>query len=132
MLLLHAVLLAFGASLLALALRSLFPIDGLISTALVLFTLGVVGLIAGASCILIDVAQGNSGGDTLSYSLAKILAQIAQESHRLSQRWQRSGQTGQSTGQPVTPFSLRPLSLSVPIPNKKLPSPLQRPDSSIN
>jgi len=133
MLLLHAVLLAFGASLLALALRSLFPIDGLISTALVLFTLGVVGLIAGASCILIDVAQGNSGGDTLSYSLAKILAQIAQESHRLSPRWQRSSQLpGQPTGQPATPFSLKPFSLPVPIPSKKLPSSLQRPDSSIN
>ena len=83
MLLFHSVLLIFGVSLLALALRSLFFFDGLISTALVLFTLGVLGLIAGAGCILIDIAQGSSGGDALSYSLAKILSQLAQQ-------WQRS------------------------------------------
>lgn len=83
MLLFHGVLLVFGVSLLALALRSLFFFNGLISTALVLFTLGVFGLIAGASCILVDIAQGNSGGDALSYSLAKILSQLAQQ-------WQRN------------------------------------------
>ena len=87
MLLLHAVLLVFGTSLLALALRSLLLINGLISTALVLFALGVVGLIAGIACILIDLAQGDSGNDTLSYSLAKVLSQVAQT---LSRQWQRS------------------------------------------
>ena len=79
MLLLHAVLLVFGVSLLALVLRSLFLIDGLISAALILFALGVTGLIAGATCLLIDISQGNSGGDTLSYSLAKILTQLSQQ-----------------------------------------------------
>lgn len=82
MLLFHGVLLVFGASLLALALRSLIFFDSLISTALVLFTLGVIGLIAGTSCILLDISQGNSGSDGLSYSLAKILSQLAQQ-------WQR-------------------------------------------
>ena len=86
MLLLHAVLLIFGTSLLALALRSLFLINGLISTALVLFALGVVGLVAGITCILIDLAQGDSGSDTLSYSLAKVLSEIA---GNFSRQWQR-------------------------------------------
>lgn len=107
MVLFHAVLLVFGVSLLALALRSLFLIDGLISTALVLFTLGVLGLIAGASCILIDISQGNTSSDTLSYSLAKILAQFFQQLSRQHP-------------------------LSAPINSKKLPSSIQKPDSFIN
>ena len=86
MLLLHAVLLIFGTSLLALALRSLFLINCLISTALVLFALGVVGLVSGITCILIDLAQGDSGSDTLGYSLATVLFEIA---GNFSRQWQR-------------------------------------------
>lgn len=96
MLLLHAVLLVFGTSLLALALRSFLPIDGLISTALFLFALGVTGLIAGASCILVDLSQGDRNNDPLSYSLAKILAQTAQQ---LSKQWKK-GQ-GRLAKQPI-------------------------------
>lgn len=96
MLLIHAVLLVFGTSLLALALRSLLLIDGLISAALILFALGVIGLIGGISCLLIDLSQGNSGGDNISYSLAKILAQIIQQ---LARQWQRS--QAQLAGKPL-------------------------------
>ena len=103
MLILHAVLLTFGVSLLALSLRSLFLIDGLISTALVLFSLGVIGLVAGISCLLVDLSQGNGGNDSLSYSLAKILSAIAQK----IRQWQRS--SGRLAGNPAT-LSLKPLS----------------------
>ncbi|MGI8934921.1 MAG: hypothetical protein ACR2FS_12695 [Phormidesmis sp.] len=77
MLTLHIALLIFGVSLFALALRSLLSFDGLISTALFLFTLGSAGLLAGAGCILIDLVQGNSGGDSLGQSLGKVIAQFA-------------------------------------------------------
>ncbi len=77
MLTLHVVVLIFGVSLFALALRSLLLFDSLISTALVLFTLGSAGLLAGTSCILVDLLQGNSGGDSLGHSLAKVMRQFA-------------------------------------------------------
>ncbi len=77
MLTLHIALLIFGISLFALALRSLLSFDGLISTALFLFTLGSAGLLAGAGCILIDLVQGNSGGDSLGQSLGKVIVQFA-------------------------------------------------------
>ncbi len=77
MLTLHVALLIFGVSLFALALRSLLSFDGLISTALFLFTLGSAGLLAGTGCILIDLVQGNSGGDSLGQSLGKVITQLA-------------------------------------------------------
>ena len=76
MLMLHVVLLVFSVSLLALALRSLLSFDSLISTALILFTVGTVGLLAGTGCILIDLMQGNSGGDSLGHSIGKAMTQI--------------------------------------------------------
>lgn len=77
MLTLHGVLLLFGVSLFALALRSVLSVNGLISTALILFTVGSAGLLAGMGCILIDLAQGNSDGDDLGQSVGKAIAQIA-------------------------------------------------------
>lgn len=77
MLTLHVVVLIFGVSLFALALRSLLRFDSLIFTALFLFTLGSAGLLAGTSCILVDLLQGNSGGDSLGHSLAKVMRQFA-------------------------------------------------------
>lgn len=76
MLTLHVVLMIFGVSLFALALRSLLSLDGLIPTALVLFTLGSAGLLVGTGCILIDLAQGSSGSDSLGQSLGKALTQM--------------------------------------------------------
>ncbi|MEM6449887.1 MAG: hypothetical protein AAF703_06200 [Cyanobacteria bacterium P01_D01_bin.105] len=72
---LHAVLLTFGISLFTLALRSLISFDSLISIALVLFTIGSGGLLAGTGCILIDIAQGDSDTEALSQSMGKALAQ---------------------------------------------------------
>ena len=130
MLLLHTVLLVFGISLLALSLRSLFLIDGLISTALVLFALGVTGLIVGTTCLFIDISQGNSGSDTLSYSLAKILAQLVRQlSQPFSRRWQRGGRFAQKL---TTLPSLKPLTQSMPTPSKKLSGSIQQPDSLTN
>jgi hypothetical protein len=60
MLTLHMGLLLFSVSLLALALRSLLSFDGLISTALLLFTLGAAGLLAGTGCMLVGLWQSNS------------------------------------------------------------------------
>ena len=77
MLTLHVALLIFSVSLFALALRSLLSFDGLIATALVLFTLGSAGLLAGTGCILIDLAQGNSCSDSLGQSLGKVITQFA-------------------------------------------------------
>jgi hypothetical protein len=79
MLTLHMVLLIFGVSLFALALRSLLAFDGLISTSLFLFTLGSAGLLAGTGCILADLVQGNSGQDSLGRSLGKLIAQLARQ-----------------------------------------------------
>lgn len=76
-LILHVTLLAFSVSLFALALRSLLSFDGLISAALILFTLGTAGLLAGSGCILIDLIQGNSSGDSLGQSLGKVMTQLA-------------------------------------------------------
>ncbi len=84
MLTLHVVMLIFGVSLFALALRSLLRFDSLISTALFLFALGSAGLLAGTGCILIDLVQGNNGGDSLGHSLAKVMKQLA--------RWWRQRQ----------------------------------------
>ncbi|MGB3293454.1 MAG: hypothetical protein WBB01_10745 [Phormidesmis sp.] len=84
MLTLHVVVLIFGVSLFALALRSLLRFDSLISTALFLFALGSAGLLAGTGCILIDLVQGNNDGDSLGHSLAKVMKQIA--------RWWRQRQ----------------------------------------
>ncbi len=76
MLTLHGVLLVFSVSLLALALRSLLSFDSLISTALTLFTVGSAGLLMGTSCILMDLIQGNSGGDSLGQSIGKTMSQL--------------------------------------------------------
>ncbi len=78
MLTLHMVLLVFSVSLLALALRSLLSFDSLISTALILFTLGAAGLLVGAGCILIDLWQGNGSGDSVGCLIGKAVAQIGQ------------------------------------------------------
>ncbi len=79
MLTLHGVLLLFGVSLFALALRAILSVDGLIATSLVLFTVGSAGLLAGMGCILIDLGQGNSGGDTLGQSVGQAIAQITRQ-----------------------------------------------------
>ncbi len=79
MLTLHGVLLLFGVSLFALALRSILSVDGLIAAALILFTLGSAGLLAGMGCIFVDLVQGNSGGDSLGHSVGKAIAQIAHQ-----------------------------------------------------
>ena len=132
MLILHAVLLTFGISLLALSLRSLFLIDGLISAALVLFALGVVGLIAGISCLLVDLSQGNSGKDSLSYSLAKLLRALARPLQwsiaQKIRQWQRS--SSRLAGNPAA-LSLKPLSITDSTHSKKLPGSRQNPDSLI-
>ena len=77
MLILHAALIVFGISLLALSLRSLFNFDSLIVLSLILFTLGSIGLIAGSGCILIDLAQGNSQNDSLCRLLSQLIGRIA-------------------------------------------------------
>ena len=90
MLTLHVVVLIFGVSLFALALRSLLLFDGLISTALFLFTLGSAGLLAGTGCILIDLVQGDTGGNSLGHSLAKVIRQSAhgwRQRQRISLLW---------------------------------------------
>ncbi|MFK8184618.1 MAG: hypothetical protein AB8B99_14700 [Phormidesmis sp.] len=76
---LHTVLLTFGVSLFTLALRSLISFDSLISVALVLFTIGSGGLLAGTGCLLIDIAQGDRQSDHQSASLGQALGRaIAQ------------------------------------------------------
>lgn len=79
LLVLHLVLLTFGVSLLALALRSLLAFDSLISVALFLFTLGAAGLLTGTGCILIDFLQGNSNGDSLGRTFAQVMQQVTQQ-----------------------------------------------------
>lgn len=79
MLMLHMALLIFSVSLFALALRALLNFDGLISTALFLFTVGAAGLLSGTGCILIDLSQGNSQQDSLGQTLGKILAYTLQQ-----------------------------------------------------
>ncbi|MEM9089956.1 MAG: hypothetical protein AAGC93_14555 [Cyanobacteria bacterium P01_F01_bin.53] len=76
MLTLHSVLMIFGVSLFTLALRSLLAIDLLISAALFLFALGAGGLLAGTGCILMDLAQGNSGGDSIGQALGKAMIEL--------------------------------------------------------
>ncbi len=76
MLTLHTALIVFGVSLLALSLRSLFDFDSLIVISLVLFTLGSAALIAGSSCILVDLAQGSRQNDSLGRLLGRIIRQI--------------------------------------------------------
>ncbi len=76
MLILHAALIVFGVSLLALSLRSLFSFDSLIILSLILFTLGSIGLIAGSGCILIDLAQGNRQNDSLGRMLGQLIRRI--------------------------------------------------------
>jgi len=73
---LHVAVLIFSASLFVLALRSLLAFDGLIPAALLLFTIGTAGLLAGTGCVLVDFAQGNSNSDSLGRSLAQIVQQI--------------------------------------------------------
>ena len=89
MLTLHVVVLIFGVSLFALALRSLLLFDGLISTALFLFTLGSAGLLIGTGCVLVDLVQGNANGDSLGHSLAKVIAQLVrwQQRQKVSLPW---------------------------------------------
>ena len=89
MLTLHVVVLIFGVSLFALALRSLLLFDGLISTALFLFTLGSAGLLIGTGCVLVDLVQGNTNGDSLGHSLAKVIAQLVrwQQRQKVSLPW---------------------------------------------
>ncbi len=76
LLILHAAVLTFIASLFALALRSLLAFDSLIHTALLLFTIGTAGLLTGTGCVLVDFAQGNSKRDSLGRSFAQIIQQI--------------------------------------------------------
>lgn len=87
MLMLHMALLVFSFSLFALALRALFAFDALISTALVLFTLGAGGLLTGTSCVLVDLAQGNSNSDSLGKTLGRAIVRTTQQWKRLSQRY---------------------------------------------
>ncbi|MGC1309179.1 MAG: hypothetical protein WA885_18300 [Phormidesmis sp.] len=82
MLMLHMGLTVFSVSLFALALRSLLSFDSLIPAALFLFTVGSGGLLAGASCLLIDMIQGSGSGDSLARALGQILAQLVR-------KWQR-------------------------------------------
>lgn len=93
MLTLHMVLLVFSVSLFALALRSLLSFDGLISTALFLFTLGAAGLLAGAGCILVDLWQGDGSRDsldkTLGHSLAKLFPKRIAQIGQLGPRWNK-------------------------------------------
>jgi len=83
-LILNAVLLIFGVSLFALALRSLLTFDSLISLSLILFTLGSAGLLAGTGCLLIDVAQGDSRTDSITQLIGSAIAQISSQQKRLS------------------------------------------------
>lgn len=76
MLMLHAALIVFGVSLLALSLRSLFNFDGLIVLSLVLFAIGSFGLIAGSGCILMDLAKGNSQNDSLGRMLGQLIQRM--------------------------------------------------------
>ncbi len=76
MLILHAALIVFGVSLLALSLRSLFNFNSLIVISLVLFTLGSVGLIVGSGCILADLAQGSRQNDSLGQLLGRLIRQV--------------------------------------------------------
>ncbi|MBE9076850.1 hypothetical protein IQ241_05995 [Romeria aff. gracilis LEGE 07310] len=76
MVMLHCVLLLFTASLLALALRTLFPINGLIPLSLGLFALGTVGLLLGAGCVLVDLAQGSALGESLGASLSRAVGRL--------------------------------------------------------
>jgi hypothetical protein len=91
MLTLHMVLLVFSVSLLALALRSLLSFDGLISTALFLFTLGAAGLLAGAGCILVDLWQGNGSSDPVGrsrgHSMEQVSKSFAKRITQISHRW---------------------------------------------
>jgi hypothetical protein len=80
MLMLHLALLIFGVSLFALALRSLLSLDGLIATALVLFTMGAASLLTGTGCILIDLVQGSHSEDeSLGRAIAKVMVQATQK-----------------------------------------------------
>lgn len=79
MLVLHLSLIVFSISLVALTLRTLFAFDGLISTALILFTVGAGSLLAGSGCILIDLIQGNNHNDTLGRSLGQVFMYIAKQ-----------------------------------------------------
>ncbi|MEL6879445.1 MAG: hypothetical protein AAFP09_02885, partial [Cyanobacteria bacterium J06607_10] len=72
-------LIVFSVSLVALTLRTLFAFDGLISTALILFTIGASSLLAGSGCILIDLMQGNNHNDTLGRSLGQVWMHIAKQ-----------------------------------------------------
>ncbi|MEL6603266.1 MAG: hypothetical protein AAFP20_08585 [Cyanobacteria bacterium J06614_10] len=87
MLVLHMALWVFSLSLFALALRALFAFDALISTALVLFTLGAGGLLTGTGCVLVDLAQGNSNSDSLGKTLGRAIARTTQQWKRLSHRY---------------------------------------------
>ena len=86
MLVLHGALMTFGISLLSLALRSLLVIDTLISTGLFLFVAGSTGLIAGLSCILIDVAKGNQQVAPLPQMLGQGLRQGLKLWQKLARR----------------------------------------------
>ena len=76
---LHVSLLVFGASVFALALRSLISFDAFISSALFLFMIGVACLLIGTGCLLIDLAHGNSCGDSLGRTFAQVIQQLAQQ-----------------------------------------------------
>lgn len=76
MLMLHASLIVFGVSILALSLRSLLNFNGLIVISLFLFTLGAAGLIAGSGCILVDLAQGNRQNDSVGRVLGHLIRRI--------------------------------------------------------
>jgi hypothetical protein len=101
MLTLHMALLVFSVSLFALALRSLLSFDGLISTALFLFTLGAAGLLAGVGCILVDLWQGNGSldslgdsgektlGDALGKALAKLFPKRIEKIGQLESKWNK-------------------------------------------
>ena len=80
MLMLHAALIVFGISLLALSLRSLFNFDSLIVLSLILFTLGSAGLIAGSGCILVDLAQDSSQNGSLGRLIGRLIRQVAMRS----------------------------------------------------
>ena len=79
MLVLHLSLIIFSVSLVALTLRTIFAFDGLISAALILFTVGAGSLLAGSGCILIDLVQGNHHNDTLGRSLGQVVMHIAKQ-----------------------------------------------------
>ena len=89
MLTLHMVLLIFSVSLFTLVMRSFLSFDGLISTSLFMFALGSAGVLAGIGCVLIDLAQGDSGGDSLGHSLGKAIAQIGRHWQTRTARFPR-------------------------------------------